>query len=66
MVYFEDNYNFPNLKGGSNIFQGGGGEGGVQLFQVYTLPIPIETYRTFDFLGGGGVRTPVPLLDPRI
>ena len=24
MVYFKDNYNFPKLKGGSNIFQGGG------------------------------------------
>ena len=50
---------------GSNFFQGGGptfsrGMGGSNCL------FPIETHIACDFPGGGGVRTPVPPLDPHL
>ena len=41
MVNFEENYHFSRFQRGSNIFQGGGGGGGSNIFQggpiAYTL-----------------------------
>ena len=45
----------PTFLGGVQLFPGGG----VQLY------IPIQTYRTCDFTGGG-VQTPSPPLEPRM
>ena len=51
MVFFyRENYIFPRIQRGFNIFQGGGGG------QVL---ISIETHKTFDFPGGSG--PPIPL-----
>ena len=56
--YYRDNYTFPRIQGGSNIFQGEGVQlfpgGGVQML------ISIEIHITCDFPGGGGVRTLYP------
>ena len=41
---------------GSNVFQGGG----------VRMLISIETHITCDFLGGGGVPTPIHPLDPHM
>ena len=66
--YFKEIYNFPRLLGvqhfpGDTKFSRGSG---VQLFPEAVQSLtPIETYRTCDF-PGGGVRTPVPLLDQRM
>ena len=53
-LYFKDNYKIPRgyniFQGRSNYFQGVG----VQLL------ISIETYRTYDFPGGGGGLDPLP------
>ena len=48
--YYRENYTFPRIQRGSNIFHGGGGGGGggVQLL------ISIETHITCDFPGGSG------------
>ena len=53
---FEENYHFSRFQRGSNIFQGGGGEGGgVQLFPGGSNCLyPIETHITCDFPGGSG------------
>ena len=53
--YFKENYNVPPFARGVQLFPGGGG--GVQ--------ISIETHITCDF-PGGGVRTPIPPLDPHM
>ena len=60
-LYREENYTFPRIQRGYNIFQGGvqlfpGGGGGVQML------ISIETHITCDFPGGSG--PPIPPLDP--
>ena len=51
MFYYRENYTFPRIQRGFNIFQGGGG--GVQML------ISIETYITCAFPGG-----PDPLSRP--
>ena len=62
MVNFKEIYHFSRFKRGSDIFQGGGGEG-VQLFPGGSnCLLPIDTHITCDFPGGGGVRTPCPPL----
>ena len=57
-----ENYHFPRFQRGSNIFQGGGSN----YFQEGSNCLsPIETNIACDFPGmGGGVRTPIPPLDP--
>ena len=61
-VTFIENYYFPRFQRGSNIFQGGGGptisRGGVQLLISY------RNQHILWFSRGGGVRTPIPPLDP--
>ena len=59
MGSFQRNYNFPRLQSGSNIFQRGGGGGGVQLL------IPDRTQMT-SYFPGSGFGPPVPSLDPRM
>ena len=51
-VYFKENYNVPWFQGGPTYSRG------VQLFQGGG-PIPMGTYRTCDFQGGGGSGPPV-------
>ena len=69
---------FFTVQKGRNIYRGGGGGwgGGVQLFIIFfwggggvggvQILISIETYITWDFSGGGGVRTTYPSLDSRM
>ena len=64
--YCRENYSFPRIQRGSNIFrgsnffQGGGGGGGVQML------ISIETNITCNFQGGGGPERLSPSLDPHM
>ena len=55
---YRENYTFPRIQRGSNIFQGGGGsnifQGGGVLIIIFK-----ETHITCDF--PGGVQTPPPL-----
>ena len=58
--YYRENYTFPRIQRGSNIFQGKGFsffQGGGRGFQML---ISIETHITCDL--SGGVRTPYPPL----
>ena len=56
MVNFKEIYHFSTFQRGSNIFQRGGGGGGGGSNCLF----PIETHKSCDYPGGGGVRTPVP------
>ena len=66
MVNFKEIYHFSRFQRGSNIFQGWGGGGGVQLYPGGSNCLfPIEPHITCDFPGGG----PDPLsppLDPHL
>ena len=59
---YRENYTFPRIQRGSDIFQGGGGSnffqggGGGVLIIIFK-----ETHITCDFLGGSGPQTPPPL-----
>ena len=62
VVTFNENYHFPRIQSGWNIFQGGGG---VQLFPGESnCFFPIETYITCDFPLGSGPPAPTPLDPP--
>ena len=58
MVVFKENYSFQRFQRGFNIFQGGGG--GYPTFSRGGSTF-LETYRTCDFPGGGGVGPDPPL-----
>ena len=61
--YYRENYTFPRIQMGSNMFQGWGPSfsRGVQML------ISIETHITFDFQGGGGGPDPLsPPLNPHM
>ena len=55
--YHRENYTFPRIQMGLNIFQGR---------PTYQILISIETHITCDFPGVGEVRTPYPSLDPHM
>ena len=61
--YYRETYTFPRTQRGTNVFQGGGG--GPTFSRGVQLLISIETHITCDF-PGGGVRTPIPPLDPHM
>ena len=72
LFYMIQKVNFKESKKAS-IFQGSSGgptfSRGYQLFQRgggSNCLFPIETHITCDFPGGGGVRTPIPPLDPHL
>ena len=54
--YYRENYTFPRIQKGSNIFQGGG----FQLFLWGVLIVISKETHIMWFSRGGGVRTPFP------
>ena len=62
MVYFKENYCFQSFRGVPSFSKG------VELFSGVgvKLLISIETYRTYDFPGGGGGPDPILPLDLRL
>ena len=61
MVLYRENYTFPRIQRGSNIFQGG-----FNIFQGVQMLISIETHITCDFQGGGGSGPLSRPLDPHM